>query len=145
MSVSIRLCGLNALITHLPRTKSTVIATLQRHQIIPFQLQLTLEKTHIEQVHEHCVFGVTLDDEMKWQAHLYNLYKTSSNFFVHFAYVCVCVCVCACVRACMRACVRARARAGVRSKDATTRLLLELLENCRREMATSTRIGLLTQ
>ena len=32
------------------------------------QLKLTLEKTDIEQVHEHRVLGVTTDAEMKWQS-----------------------------------------------------------------------------
>ena len=42
-----------------------VIATRQKHQLSPFQLKLTLEKTDIEQVHEHRAMGVTIDAEMK--------------------------------------------------------------------------------
>ena len=50
-----------------------VIATRQKHQLSPHQLKLALEKTDIEQVHQHCVLGVTIDAEMKWQFHLSNV------------------------------------------------------------------------
>ena len=36
-------------------------------------LSLTLEKTDIDQVHEHRVLGVTVDAEMKWQSHPSNV------------------------------------------------------------------------
>ena len=63
--------------------KSMVIATGQKHQLSPLQLKLTLEKTDIEQVHEHHVLGVTIDDEMKWQSHLSNVCKiVSKNLFL---------------------------------------------------------------
>ena len=42
-----------------------VIATCQKHQLSPLQLTLTIEKTDIEQVHEHRILGVTIDAEMK--------------------------------------------------------------------------------
>ena len=60
-----------------------VIATRQKHQLSPLQLKLTLEKTDIEQVHEHRVLGVTIDAEMKWQSQLNNVCKiVSKNFFL---------------------------------------------------------------
>ena len=43
------------------------------------QLKLTLEKTDIEQVHEHRVLGVTIDAEMKWQSQLSNVCKIVSK------------------------------------------------------------------
>ena len=66
-------CGSNSMIINPAepkKKKSMVIATRQKHQLSPFQLKLTLEKTDIEQVHEHLVLGVTIDAEMKWQSHL---------------------------------------------------------------------------
>ena len=45
-----------------------VIATRQKHQLSPLQLKIILEKTDIEQVHEHRVLGVTIDAGMKWQS-----------------------------------------------------------------------------
>ena len=56
-----------------------VIATRQKHQLSPFQLKLTLEKTDIEQVHEHLVLGVTIDAEIKWRSHVSNVCKTVSK------------------------------------------------------------------
>ena len=56
-----------------------VIAIRQKHQLSPLQLQLTLEKTDIEQVHEHRVLGVTIDAEMKWQSQLSNVCKIVSK------------------------------------------------------------------
>ena len=49
------------------------------HQLSPLQLKLTLEKTDIEQVHEHRVLGVTIDAEMKWQSQLSNVCKIVSK------------------------------------------------------------------
>ena len=59
-----------------------VIATRQKHQLSPLQPKLTLEKTDIEQVHEHRVLGVTRDAEMKWQSHLSNVCKITSKKLV---------------------------------------------------------------
>ena len=60
-----------------------VIATRQKHQLSPLQLKLTLEKTDIEQVHEHHVLGVTIDAGKKWQSHLSNVCKiVSKNLFL---------------------------------------------------------------
>ena len=56
-----------------------IIATHQKHQLSPLQLKLTLEKTDIEQVHEHLVLGVTIDAEMKWQSQLSNVCKIVSK------------------------------------------------------------------
>ena len=57
-------------------TEGMVIATRQKHQLSHLQLKLTLEKTHIGQVHEHRVVGVTIDAEISWHPHLNNLCKT---------------------------------------------------------------------
>ena len=60
------------------------IATRQKHQLSPLQLKLTLEKTDIEQVHEHCVLGVIIDAEMKWQSQLSNVCKIVSKKCYYF-------------------------------------------------------------
>ena len=54
-------CGSNSMIIHPAKTKDMVIATRQKPQLSPLQLRLTLEKTDIEQIHEHRVPGVTID------------------------------------------------------------------------------------
>ena len=56
-----------------------MIATRQKHQLSLFQPRLTLEKTYIEQVHEHRVLGVIIDAEIKWQPHLNNKFKIVSK------------------------------------------------------------------
>ena len=62
-----------------------VIATRQKHQLSPLQLKLALEKTDIEQVHEHRVLRVTIDAEMKCQFHLCDVYKiVSKKLFLLF-------------------------------------------------------------
>ena len=61
-------CDSNSMTLHPAKTKSMVTATRRKHQLIPLQLKLTLEKTDIEQVHEHRVLGVTIDAGMKWQS-----------------------------------------------------------------------------
>ena len=64
---------------HPAKTKGMVIATRQKHQLSPLQLKLTLEKTDIEQIHEHRALGATIDAEMKWQSHLSNVCKIVSK------------------------------------------------------------------
>ena len=58
------------MIIHPAKTKRMAIATRRKHQLSPFQLKRTLQKTDNEQVHEHRILGVTIDAEMKWQSHL---------------------------------------------------------------------------
>ena len=71
-----------------------VIATRQKHQLSPLQLKLILEKTDIEQVHEHRVLGVTIDTEMKWQSQLSNVCKIVSEkkTFPTFSTQAICKC-----------------------------------------------------
>ena len=63
------------MIIHIAKIKGMAITTRQKNQLNPLQLKLALEKTDIEQVHEHRVLGVTIDTEMKWQSHLSNVCK----------------------------------------------------------------------
>ena len=72
------------MIIHPAKTKRTVTATRQKHQLSPLQLKLTLEKTDIEQVHEHRVLDVTVDGEMKWQSQRSNVCKIVSKNFSYF-------------------------------------------------------------
>ena len=47
------------------KTKSMVLASRQKHQRKPLMLKPTLSAKLIEQVREHRVLGVTLDEELK--------------------------------------------------------------------------------
>ena len=64
-------CDTNAMIIHPTKTKLMVIATRQRHQLNPLQLQPILEKTCI--VHEHRVLGVTIIHIMKSNGRLVSI------------------------------------------------------------------------
>ena len=76
-------CDSDSMIIHPAKTKHMVIATPQKHQLSPFQLKRTLQKTDNEQVHEHRILGVTIDAEMKWQSQLSNVCKiVSKNLFL---------------------------------------------------------------
>ena len=47
----------------------------------PFNLKF--ETTPIEQVSKHRLLGVTVDEQLKWQAHINNMCKTvSRNIFL---------------------------------------------------------------
>ena len=72
------------MIIHPAKTKRMVIATPQKHQLSPFQLKRTLQKTDNEQVHEHRILGVTIDAEMKWQSHPSNVCKWYQKNFSYF-------------------------------------------------------------
>ena len=54
-----------------------------KHQLKPLQMTLTLENTPVEQVREHRVLGVTIDNEFKWQTHINNVCKQlARNLFL---------------------------------------------------------------
>ena len=69
---------------HPGRTKSMVIASRQKHQLKPPMLKLTLGTNIIEQVCEHRVLGVTLEEELKWQSYTdYVCEQFARNLFSH--------------------------------------------------------------
>jgi hypothetical protein len=72
-------CSLNQMILHPQKTKSMVITTRQKRQISSQILSLTVDKMCIEQVHEHRVLGVTIDEEFKWQSHIDSIVKKLSR------------------------------------------------------------------
>ena len=60
-----------------------VVAVRQKHQLKPLMLKLTLGTEIVEQVREHRVLGVTLDEELKWQSHIDNVCKhLARNLFL---------------------------------------------------------------
>ena len=59
-------CESNARILHPAKTNSMLLATRQKHQLRPLHLNLSLQASHIEQVHEHRHLGVITDDEFSW-------------------------------------------------------------------------------
>ena len=71
------------MVIHPHKTKCMVLTTKQRHQRRPLTLNLTLEKSPVQQVCEHRVLGVIIDEELKWQSHIDNICKhLSKNIFL---------------------------------------------------------------
>ena len=55
----------NSMVIHPGKTKNMVLPSRQKHQRKLLMLKLTLGASLIEQVREHRVLGVTLDEELK--------------------------------------------------------------------------------
>ena len=56
-----------------------LLATRQKQQLRPLNLNLSLKADHIEQVYEHRHLGVIFDDEFSWQSHVTYVCKTVSK------------------------------------------------------------------
>ena len=56
-----------------------VLTTRQKRQRRPLTLSLTLGKKPVQQVREHRVLGVIIDEELKWQSHIDNICSIKSN------------------------------------------------------------------
>ena len=72
-------CQVNSMVIHPTKTKSMVIATRQKHQLSPLSINLSLKGTHVEQVSEHRVLGVIIDNQLSWKAHTVSVSKTISR------------------------------------------------------------------
>ena len=76
-------CNNNQMLINTSKTKSMLITTRQKHQNNLSSLQLSLEGEPIEQVRNHRLLGVIIDDQMTWCTHINNLCKTlSRNVFL---------------------------------------------------------------
>ena len=65
------------------KTECMVLTTRQKHQLRPLSLNPTLEKRPVQQVREHRILGVIIDEELKWQSHTDNVCKHfSRNLFL---------------------------------------------------------------
>ena len=72
------------MVIHPGKTKSMVLASRQKHQRKPIMPKLTLGANLIDQVCEHGVLGVTLNEELKWQSHIDTVCKKlARNLFLH--------------------------------------------------------------
>jgi hypothetical protein len=68
-------CRRNRMAIHPQKTKCMVITSRQKHQTNKFALSLSIDSNKIDQVHEHRVLGVVLDEELKWQSHIDSVNK----------------------------------------------------------------------
>ena len=76
-------CDQNRMVVHPGKTKSMVLASREKYQLKPLILNLTLGTNITEQVREHRVLGITIDEELKWQRHTDNICKqVARNLFL---------------------------------------------------------------
>ena len=61
------------------KTKSMTIAARQKHQLSPLPLDLVLNGAKIDQVSEHRLLGITIDNKLCWDSHIHNVCKTVSR------------------------------------------------------------------
>ena len=61
------------------KTKSLTIATRQKHHLSPLPLDLVLNGAKIDQVSEHRLLGITIDNKLLWDSHINNVCKTVSK------------------------------------------------------------------
>ena len=61
------------------KTKSLTTATRRKHQMSPLPLDLVLNGAKIDQVSEHRLLGITIDNKLRWDSHANNLCKTISR------------------------------------------------------------------
>ena len=50
------------------KTKSVTIATRQKHQLSPLPLDLVLNGSKTDQVSEHRLLGITIDNKLRWDS-----------------------------------------------------------------------------
>ena len=55
------------------------VATRQKHQLSPLPLDLVLNGAKIDQVLEHRLLGITIDNKLRWDSHINNVCKTVSR------------------------------------------------------------------
>ena len=72
-------CDNNHMVINPIKTKSMTIATRQKHQLSPLPLDLVLHGAKIEQVSEHRLLGITIENKLRWDSHINNVCKTVSR------------------------------------------------------------------
>ena len=67
------------MVTNPIKTKSMTMATRQKHQLSPLPLVLVLRGVKTDQVSEHSLLGVAIDNKLRWDSHTDNVCKTVSK------------------------------------------------------------------
>ena len=68
-------CDNSHMVINPTKTKSMTIATRQKHQLSPLPLDLVLNGAKIDQVSEHRLLGITIDNKLRWDSHIINVCK----------------------------------------------------------------------
>ena len=72
-------CHNNSTVINPKKTHSMTIATRQKHQLLPLSLDLLLHGVNVEQVAEHRLLGIIIDNKLLWDIHTDTLCKTLSK------------------------------------------------------------------
>jgi hypothetical protein len=72
-------CKTNKMILNPRKSKSMLITTRQKHQRSSFSINLLIEGKSIEQVSEHKLLGLIVDEKLQWQPHTDHLSKILSK------------------------------------------------------------------
>ena len=74
--ISVR-CNTNHMLISPVKTKSMVITTLQKKQLSGLSLRLSLDGQNIENVPEHRLLGLIVNNKFRWQAQIEHICKTN--------------------------------------------------------------------
>ena len=72
-------CNNNFMVINPKKTHSMTIATRQKHQLFPLSFDLLLHGVKVEQVAEHRLLGIVIDNKLRWDTHTDTLCKTLSK------------------------------------------------------------------
>ena len=72
-------CDVNHMLINPVKTKSVIITTRQKHQLSDWSLRLSLDGQNNENVTEHRLLGLTVDNKFRWQAHIEHILKSMSK------------------------------------------------------------------
>ena len=69
-------CSVNRMLINPVKTKSMIITTRQKHQLSDLSLRLSLGGQNIENVTEHRLLGLIVDNKFRWQAQIEHICKS---------------------------------------------------------------------
>ena len=72
-------CNTNPMLINHANTKSMVITTRQKHRLSDLSLSLLLDGQNIENVTEHRLLGLIVDNKFRWQAQTEHICKSVSK------------------------------------------------------------------
>ena len=78
-------CNTNHMLINPVKTKSMVITTRQKYQLSDLSMRLSLDGQNIENVTEHRLLGLIVDNKFRWQAQIEHICKSMSKklFFLN--------------------------------------------------------------
>jgi len=68
-------CESNSMVLNPSKTECMVITTRQKHQLSPLKLDLHINGNPVQQVTQHKLLGVVVDDQLKWEAQIESVCK----------------------------------------------------------------------